>query len=378
MTINIRFWHTTCCWVGVCLLGMLFACSGSEELEDIGKPEPITYKIKTAWNSAESDTRGQAFDDTEGFTTLGRTFCISAWMQKTDEDMIPLTSNSNPNALENADVSYQGPTTGWSSDDPYFWPDMEYLAYFYAWYPKGTPFKADSKTIVYDSSTPVEGNDDVMYATYRGGYLHNEGGGVAVELDFHHALSCVQFKVVKSGELTVSVNSLEICNVKCQGTFHYPTALTGDNYGDFGTGNWIGITGNKDYQLGNSSLEVTTTPQLLTSEANGSSLMFPPQTTTAWDNTTATIEQNNNGTKGTYLKIGCSVVFGGNTYNDNGYVYCPISLGLAAGTKTVYTIGFGVGYDRDGKKLLQSIILSTQVEDWTSDGTESASDVYIN
>ena len=377
---NLRFLHYTGRLIGVFLLSALYGCNESEDPQNADSPVRISYRINTGWNNIQSNTRGLAFDNTESFTTEGRTFRVTAWMEKTGYAWEPLVSNSNPNALNDVDVSYQGATIGWSADNPYFWPDMEYQAYFYARYPSNVPFNGTDKTIVYNSTTPIDGNTDMMYATYRGGYLFNEGGGVPVSLDFHHALSCVQFMAVRSGELTVTVNSLEICNVRSQGTFTYPAALTGDDYGDFGTGSWSGVTGYANYSLNNNSLVLTTTPQLLTSETYGSSLMFVPQTTTAWNNTANTIAANDGSTgpKGTYLKIGCSVVFGGHTYNDAGYVYCPISLNLTAGTKTIYTIGFGVGYDSNGIKLLQSIVLSTQVVDWTVGGSESPTNVYIN
>ena len=109
-------------------------------------------------------------------------------------------------------------------------------------------------------------------------------------------------------------------------------------------------------------------------------LMLIPQVRAAWnpaDAASKTIAHNNSGPKGCYLEIGCTIKMGGDTYDDNGYIYYPLDANWEIGRHYTYTLGFGTGYNSNGQKGLTDILLESEVTDWVDGGAETSPDIYI-
>lgn len=363
----------------------LLSCSSDEpEKEEKSADEeliPITFDVRTE----DAKTRAEAIT-ASNFATDNRQFQLWAWMTDTEKPSalpVQLMSNFNTNALYGLAVTCQSGT--WTIDPSFgqfYWPRPKYRVDFYAAYPYGqavSRFNASAKTFDFTSTDPVPGNVDVMYATFQDKRESRDltEKSRAVVLNFKHILSQVQFLANKSNELSVTIKSLEICNVMSQGT--YTVGAIGTD-----TPSWDTPVGLTTYSF----LKTTDSPVVLTSAAqaiNGTNgiLMLIPQERTKW-NTSQTIATNNSGSKGCYLRIGCSIQMAGNEYSDDydnergyGYVYFPIDISWEAGKKYTYTLGFGTGYKANGEKSLTDITLSATVTDWVAGVSESESDIVI-
>lgn len=336
----------------------------------------ITYRV-TAGNV---QTRAEAITSSN-FSVEGRQFRLYGWMTDTETlnaSREYLKSNFNSYELAGREVTYHSGKWSIQSDngDDYYWPRSKYRVDCYAVYPKEiiNKYNASANLFLFTGAACVTGDADVMYATYQGqraGRDLNEKSKT-VDLDFKHIFSQVQFKANKSSELTVTITSLEICNVYKEGTFTIGVIGTDTpSWGETATG------------LGSYSLPLKSTSVSLTGEAQSLNaadgmLMLIPQTRTKWD-TSQTIAANDagGGAKGTYLKIGCSVTMGGSEYSDNGYVYLPLDIDWTMGYNYTYTLGFGTGYASNGEKTLTDITLTATVTDWVEGTSESQSDIHI-
>ncbi len=357
------------------LLGCSSDVPEKKEQAEYENNVPITFDVSTE----NVKTRAEAITDAN-FATDNRQFRIWGWMTDTEADdpqPIRLMSNYNTSPLYGLEVTCQSGT--WSIDPSFgvfYWPRPKYRIDCYAVYPKDARFNASAKSFDYtdgNPAAPVPGNADIMYATYQGKRAGRDLSekSKAVELSFSHILSQVQFKASKSSELTVSITSLEICNVHCYGTF--TVGVIGTD-----TPSWDTPTGLRSYSLPLKSASVSLTGEAQSLNAADGMLMLIPQTRTKWD-TSQTIAANDagGGAKGTYLKIGCSVTMGGSEYSDNGYVYLPLDIDWTMGYNYTYTLGFGTGYASNGEKTLTDITLTATVTDWVEGTSESQSGIVI-
>ena len=355
---------------------LLMACSSDDSVgaEKSGEEQcVITYKV-TAGNA---QTRAEAITSSN-FAIDNRQFRIWAWM--TDETgTYHMTSDFNKNALYGIDVTCQSGV--WSTNPTwgqFYWPRFKYRLDCCAVYPPDeastTHFAPTNKTFDFTTSNAVTGNTDIMYATFSGQRESRNLGETsrAVELSFNHIFSQVQFKASKASELSVTITSLEICNVYTEGTFSI--GVIGTDVPSWGST----ATGLGSYSLPLKSESVALTGEAQSLNAADGMLMLIPQTRTKW-NTSQTIAVNDGGSgaKGSYLKIGCSIQMAGSEYNDNGYIYFPIDISWEMGKNYTYTLGFGTGYKANGEKSLTDITLSATVTDWVAGGSESKSDIVI-
>ena len=204
----------------------------------------------------------------------------------------------------------------------------------------------------------------------------------SVQLDFKHVLSQVRFKVqTASQQLSGSIESISLCNIKSTGSVGYHaaddvadgvnawkkvvlgTTVSDDAVASYAIGMGDGSFGTAQFGAGNAK-DVT---------AADGSLMMLPQTTSKWttvDGTPVTIAAAD-AAKNTYIKISCKIL-NGETYlvgseNTYGEVYIPFAASWTIGKKYIYTINIGTGtggFDRDGKPLVQPISYSVNVDEW--------------
>lgn len=349
---------------------LLVGCSSegqTEQAETAVVGTIVTYEVTTK----DVQTRTEAISSSN-YATEGRTFRIWAWMND-GANAYPMTSDFNTIPLYDKDVVYtSGKWTPSASDGTFYWPRPKYRLDCYAVFPNTAPFNPEAKTIDFSTST-VSGSDDVMYATFTG---QREDRGTetskAVSLTFNHILSQIQFKANKASELIVTITSLEICNVYSEGVFTIGSIAPTPE-----TPSWGSLGKLTTYELPLKTASVNLTAEAQPLNGTDGVLMLLPQTRSKWD-TATTIGANDTDTKGTYLKIGCSVVMGNTDYADDGYIYYPLDIDWEPGKNYTYTLGFGTGYDKNGNKTLQDINLSSSVTDWVSGGTETnPSDIHI-
>ena len=345
----------------------MMACTAEDtQTPGVESKSIIVYDVQTS----DVVTRGEAMSNAT-FAKVDRTFKLWAWM--TDATgTYPAKSDHNPNPIQAVDITYNG--TAWEASQTYYWPRPRFTSVdFYAVYDPNQDysfFRPDSKTFDFTGTNAVEGDADIMYATYSD--RRTERGTATsktAHLKFNHVMSQVQFKANRASELAVTINSIEICNVNSQGTFT--------------------LTDNAGWDVSQNALKNFTLPlkaqlieldkgeagiQLLNPEDNA--LMLIPQTRSKWDKTKS-ISANNSGDKGCYLKIGCSVEMGGKDYANEGYIYFPFDIEWEAGKCYTYILGFGTGYDSNGKNTLTEISLKSVVTDWVDGKQETSEDIYI-
>ena len=204
----------------------------------------------------------------------------------------------------------------------------------------------------------------------------------SVQLDFKHVLSQVRFKVqTASQQLSGSIESISLCNIKSTGSVGYHAAddvadgenawkkvvlgtkVSDDAVASYAIGMGDGSFGTAQFGAGNAK-DVT---------ADDGSLMMLPQTTSKWstvDGTPVTVAAAD-AAKNTYIKISCKIL-NGDTYlvgseNTYGEVYIPFAASWAMGKKYIYTINIGTGtggFDENGNPLVQPISYSVDVDEW--------------
>ena len=359
------------------LASLLLTCCSADQVEQQAGDTADTVPQEVNYTVSMDITRAP-IADTEEFIQEGRQFRVWAFMDNGlnngGDCNDPMISDFVSDPLQNVLVTYSQARNSWETSETYYWPRPKYNVNFYAVYPENAGYNAETKALNYSSAVGLA-QADVMYATYSGkrtGTKDEKKLGKTVPLVFHHPFSLVQFQAKKSNELTVTINSLEIHNVYSTGTFTLPTPVL--NSTDVQLGSWDNLGGQITYSVSLSS-PISLTGELQSLDNNV--LVVIPQTNAAWDVTHATnkVITNNDGAsgpKGSYLKIGCSVVFGGTNYADNGFIYVPFALNWEAGKRYIYKLGFGSGYNHEGVKTIQEITLSVTVTDWVNGGSETS------
>lgn len=343
------------------LLSMLLtACSKDEVDSTIPSEEnDISFYVNT-----NVVTRAPSVFDTN------KQFRVFAWDSSNNPIIYQLAGFDASNI-----VSYNTGTDAWETTQRFYWPDDKTKGVtFYAFYPTDLTFDTSSRTIDYIS--PNGGSADLLYAKTTQTFNNSDLTPYHPAcINFRHPLCKVNFKaIVNNPSLSVTVKSIELCNVNCQGTFSFPTGSTvqfsydneikivltpstPDSYGS-----WSNIQGSASRSIKmvspSVSLSTTLTKQL---NAEDGYLALLPQTLTAWDRTT-----NVSSTTGAYLKIGCEIRMGTVDYSDNGYIYCPLGGDAwEVGMSYTYTLTFGGGYDSDGKTILGPLSLTATIAPWT-------------
>lgn len=287
-------------------------------------------------------------------------------------------------------------TKPWLTHNTYYWPDHYIACDFYAVYPTSgpdievEPRVGAKRPVRYLDYNNGNGKTDLLLAATTSNKTQAVADALAAggtdglaKLLFHHSLSRVTLKAKLKADqvpqLSVTVNSVELCNVLQMGTFRFQDLP--NNPGDAPLiGVWTAWGVPQSMILYNDATGVTLTDaaQTLTDAANA--IMFIPQRLTAWENTANTIAANNSlASPGSYLKIGCTIhipEYAG-SFTDHGYVYVPFTDDWALSKNYEYTLQFGGGYDADGNIILQPVTITSTVTPWESANTTDPNESWI-
>lgn len=338
---------------------LMIACSKEEITSVSSEDASINFYV-----DADVITRAPSNFDT------GKQFRVYAW----DSDNTPIIYKLTGFDASNI-VSYIESTYSWATTQRYYWPDDKTKAVtFYAFYPTDVDFDSDTKTI--DYTTPNGGSTSMLYAKTTQTFNNSDMTTYhPVCINFRHPLCKVDFKaIITNPSLSVTIKSIELCNIKSRGTFSFPTgstvefsydgenkiALTPSTSDSYGSWSEIKEPSSRSLKMVSPEVPLDMTTSQKLSSADGY-LTLLPQTLTAWDRSA-----NISSASGTYLKIGCELKMGTIDYSDNGYVYCPLGGDTwELGMSYTYTLSFGGGYDSDGKTILGPLSLSATINPWT-------------
>ena len=246
-----------------------------------------------------------------GNTTEARQLTRAAITDLTSFSAFTMTAN-------NGDVFKVKKENGkWEVDSS--WPygvDGNTLVNFYA-YSNGTyNDNSGNPYISFSMDENASTQHDLLVATNSVAYKDHNG---TVPLTFDHACAAVAFNVFMSNKLstnlagkTLTVSSIVLKKVCNKGKYNFGTT--------FNESTWSDVEGSADYTLNNSGMEITTTPQALSSNY----LFVIPQTRAV------------NGTTGTYLDV--TYTFSGQTKTS---ATIPLSVNWEAGKQ--YTINIKLG-----------------------------------
>ena len=279
--------------------GLLTACSSDDEQ----KQEPPVRHISVEVNQrpmTSDDPAGARSTDTRSAITTTETFSAFS--------MRGIYSNST------SEYSVSKSNDTWTVT-PDTWPDApnETKVPFYA-FTDGT-FYANSGTpyISFSIAENASTQHDLLVA--KNSVAYSDHGG-KVPLTFDHACAALAFNVQITNKLkteklsngTLTVNSIVLRNVSNSGKYHFESS------------SWSDVSGSAYYTLANSDMNITTTPQALSSNY----LFVIPQSSEA------------NGTTGTYLDV--TYTFTGQTKTS---ATIPLSVNWEAGKQ--YTINIKLG-----------------------------------
>lgn len=235
-------------------------------------------------------------------------------------------------------------------------------------------------------------NRDILYATAFSQTKETNGG--TVQLQFHHALSQVVFKArTEQPGMEVKVGEVKIHNIKKSGKFTLPEQHESEN--DKATAaNWTldELESANSFHVYEHTSDITVssdTKPVWISNVNETDpdqsrvTILLPQNIEKWVTTPenpvtiATADQN----KRCYLSVQCNIKQKGQTVFCNagqdgklgtqddvqdglGTMYIPLEVNWNPGTRYIYTLVFGGGFDADGKLILTPISVTPTVEEW--------------
>ena len=236
----------------------------------------------------------------------------------------------------------------------------------------------------FDFTVPTANADqiDLMYASKLN---LTKPADYKVPFVFKHALSQIVFKgQSKESNVKVSVQKIEVVNVKGKGTFTFPTAETADASAQ---GAWTSNeTPNATYSTETETTEVTSAEAVTLSKSDGAFFVIP-QTATAWTTQPVPAATGYTGQVALpaaggncYLKITLKLQFNGvyliGDASTFGTTYVPFGgVAWQPGKKYIYTLKFGAGYKEDGTPQLDPIRYNIAgIEGW---GTPEEVDINL-
>jgi hypothetical protein len=285
---------------------------------------------------------------------------------------------SASNNLGGVHISHNGSIWDYASGaEMYFWPTVANPLDFYAINPVtdaltySWTFQKDKREITYtcineygDYAGTGYTNMDVMYAV-KNAQTKNSNNG-KVPLKFRHILSNISFKATtEKANMEVYLNEIKLHNVKANGVFTIPGDENKPTSANWTLGSLLRtsltIAKDKDLHITNDST---------TGISLDAPMLIVPQTLTKWDvanQETKTIAQANTA-KQSYLEIACKIkqrdvyLFG--AADSCATLYIPFGATFDPGTRYIYTIHFGGGYDENGNKTLTPITFDADTQDW--------------
>lgn len=195
---------------------------------------------------------------------------------------------------------------------------------------------ADKKPYLsFTVNNDVAKQKDLLVATATGTW-DSTGGNLSFTFD--HACSALRFYMKKAKNIsgyTLTVTSVQLCNVVNEGKYFFNTA------------SWVPGTTTANYTIFSGSATLDDTDYTTMDPSGTPYLILIPQTLTAWDATTA-IES---ATAQSYLQITCTIT-GPTSYT--GTAYIPFGATLEKGTQHDVKINIGKNslYKDDGTKII--------------------------
>lgn len=303
----------------------------------------------------------------------------------------------------------------------HFWPASGTDVSFWAAknHDKGGTFNwattgTTAPTIKFAPQANAKDQVDLLYAyTVQSRPAYNKNGVVA--MNFRHALSQVVFQAAIPADqktIKVQIDKVEICRIKSEGVFNYPTNATNNNYEkhDNGAyeedentiGTWDTYTQTSDSDPSDPTYVTATFStgdfdavtiesghtENLTNETTAHNaaprefshtLMLLPQETAAWSHTAGTTGTGVEGATGAYFLVYCKIwnVSGATPTNEvqlwgdtkTKAVAIPVTINWKPGRKYIYTFTFGKattgGFDpTTGEDVLIPISFDVKVDDF--------------
>ena len=274
----------------------------------------------------------------------------------------------------------------WTYSPTQFWPEAGTIDFFSV-SPGATTVKMDKTTKTIPDFTVLSEVDDQIDLLYAANYdCSKEANGVSgVEVNFRHALSQIVFQAKNiNPNLYVEISGVSVCKLGGANTFTYPSGKTDSNivdhegtagtsidYVDGSWGTWGALTG------GTEQYNVTFTPVKLKGDKNATAssltntnetgkefskkaLLLLPQTTTAWDVTSAGAEGTAANQSGSYFLVKCKIynvansttgfdpstdvcLWPGENSENPDNIAIPVAVNWEQGKKYIYTFVFGEG-----------------------------------
>ena len=345
---------------------MLTACSNDELVNVNRDGDEITFSVVTNAGSRASDVycNNNKPADFEVYASYGGKTYI-------DGDLI----------------KYQ--ETEWvNTDGTRYWPESGEVS-FYAHKNAGEAFKWDAasapKIENFTVAKDVANQVDLIYSVQKASKPASAESNSPVMLNFRHALSQIVFQAKNiNPNLYVEISGVSVCKLGGANTFTYPsgktdsniedhegTAGTSINYVDGSWGTWGALTG------GTEQYNVTFTPVKLKGDKNATAssltntnetgkefskkaLLLLPQTTTAWDVTSAEAEGTAANQGGSYFLVKCKIynvansttgfdpstdvcLWPGENSENPDNIAIPVAVNWEQGKKYIYTFVFGEG-----------------------------------
>ena len=399
MMMNRNFRKLCCCVLSSLLLT---GCDGSDGAVT-GTGQDSDRRVSITATTSSSVSNGDEVM-TDG------TFKVLAWQRDsvetatgsgvftyTDELWVGLRTSSGEYIPETVwfkdDGGSQKP---WATLSDYYWPRSFVACDFYAVWPVTAPDigvepRAGSvRPVRYLDYVNTTGRSDLLLAATTSNSARAAADAAAAgatdgmaKLLFHHALSRVTLKAgcdasTPGQQLSVTVRSVELCNVLQAGTFRFQDLP--NSPGDapvLGVWSLRGTCQNVMLYSDDTGTVLSDAAVALTDAATSALLI--PQSLPAWDIANTIAGNNLLATPGAYLKIGCSIAVSGyeGDFTDDGYVYVPFTADWEMNNNYEYTLHFGGGYDRGGHLILQPVTITGTVTPWSAVASQTIDPAWL-
>jgi len=256
--------------------GLLTACSSDDEQKQDPPVRHISVEVNQRPMTSDDPAGARSTDTRSAITT---TETLGNFTMKGVYDGVG--SPKNYSVEKSAGKWTVNPDTWPLSDPSYANTKVQFYAYTYT---KGT-FVPNSGTPFIDFTVAEDASKQHDWLVATNSVAFNDHSGT-VPLIFDHACAALAFNIFMSNTLrgkldgkTLTVTSIVLINVCNKGKYYFGTT--------FNESTWSDVSGSANYTLSNSNMDITTTPQ----ELSSNHLFMIPQ------------KRDANGTVGTYLEI---------------------------------------------------------------------------
>ena len=311
----------------------IMAGTPSSPSEQVSNTRPLTISVteKPFINPDASASRGTSSVRKAAITTAST---LSEF--RMDYTYGTTSSQGYRTATKDGEGKWKGDDEGW----PY--TDATVNWYAHNGYPNGkiqeAPFDltkdADKKPYLsFTVNNDVAKQKDLLVATATGTW-DSTGGNLSFTFD--HACSALRFYMKKAkniSDYTLTVTSVQLCNVVNEGNYFFNTA------------SWVPGTTTDNYSIFSGSATLGDTDYTIMDNSDKPYLIVIPQTLTPWNGSASLAN--------TYLELTCTLTKGGSTIH-NGTAYIPFAATLKQGTQYDVKINIGKNslYSAPGTKII--------------------------